>query len=174
MTEHLHPPVDIRIECCRENAQLPQYARPGDAGMDLRAAAEMVIAPGQTVAVPTGIRVAIPVGYEIQIRPRSGLSLHTPLRISNSPGTIDSGFRDEIHVIIANESRDLPAAAAEEIQTLEAKGNRQGSYRVRVGDRIAQMVLSRVDIINWHSVDSVREVGGGENRGGGFGHTGVQ
>ena len=174
MTEHLQPPVDIRIECCRENARLPQYARPGDAGMDLRAAEELVIAPGQTIAVPTGIRVAIPEGYEIQIRPRSGLSLHTPLRIPNSPGTIDSGFRDEIHVIMSNESRDLPADTAEEIQTLDAKSNRPGSYRVRVGDRIAQMVLSRVDTISWRSVDSVHEEGGGENRGGGFGHTGVQ
>ena len=171
MTNQLQALVKIKIERCRENVQLPQYARPGDAGMDLRAAAELVIAPGQAAAVPTGIRVAIPVGFEIQIRPRSGLSLHTPLRIPNSPGTIDSGFRDEIHVIIANESRVLRENEADEIRNLDAKGNHPGSYRIQVGDRIAQMVISRVETVCWQTVDSVLEEG--ENRGGGFGHTGV-
>ncbi len=86
------PDVAIHIERCRAEASLPFYAHPGDAGMDLRAAENCVIEPGQTVAVPTGLRLAIPAGFEIQIRPRSGLSLHTPLRVPNSPGTIDSGF----------------------------------------------------------------------------------
>ena len=94
------PSVNVLIEICRPDAKLPDYAHPGDAGMDLRAAEDMTIAPGQTVAVPTGIKLAIPAGFEIQVRPRSGLSLHTPLRIPNSPGTIDAGFRDEVRVIL--------------------------------------------------------------------------
>jgi dUTP pyrophosphatase len=174
MTDCERTPVDIRIERCRESARLPGYARAGDAGMDLRAAVEMVIAPGQTVAVPTGIRVAIPVGYEIQIRPRSGLSLHTPLRIPNSPGTIDSGFRDEIQVILSNESRELRGEEMTQIHLLDTKGNCPGSYRVLAGDRIAQMVLARVETISWQAVESIHEEGGGEGRGGGFGHTGVK
>ncbi len=140
--------------------------------MDLRAAEETLVAPGQTVAVPTGIRVAIPVGYEIQIRPRSGLSLHTPLRIPNSPGTIDSGFRDEIRVILSNTSDPAQAAAEPEPLTPDSKGNRHGTYRIRIGDRIAQMVLARVETIRWQQGESVADVG--SDRGGGFGHSGIR
>ncbi len=163
--------VTIHIERCREEAALPSYAHPGDAGMDLRAAATCVIEPGQTVAVPTGLRVAIPVGYEIQIRPRSGLSLHTPLRVPNSPGTIDSGFRDEVCVLLSN-SGPSGSDAPEEPWTLDSKGNKPGAYRVRVGDRIAQMVLARVETIRWEETTSVSEVG--NDRVGGFGHSGVR
>ena len=164
--------VNIRIEVCRPDARLPDYAHPGDAGMDLRAAEETIIAPGQTVAVPTGIKLAIPAGYEIQIRPRSGLSLHTPLRIPNSPGTVDAGFRDEVRVLLSNESRVTGHPDLQEILTLETRGNIPGSYRIRVGDRIAQMVLARVENARWEPVDSVSAEG--QDRGGGFGHTGVQ
>jgi len=97
--------IPISVTICRENVKLPFYANAGDAGMDIVAAEEVIIAPGQTKLIPTGIKVAIPRGYEIQVRPRSGLSLNTPLRIPNSPGTIDSGFRDEIKVLMTNESK---------------------------------------------------------------------
>ncbi|NLN45849.1 MAG: dUTP diphosphatase [Clostridiaceae bacterium] len=163
--------VAIHIERCRAEASLPFYAHPGDAGMDLRAAETCVIEPGQTVAVPTGLRLAIPVGYEIQIRPRSGLSLHTPLRVPNSPGTIDSGFRDEVCVLLSN-SGSSGSDEPGEPWTLDTKGNQPGAYRVRVGDRIAQMVLAKVETIRWEETGSVREVG--NDRGGGFGHSGVR
>ncbi len=157
MSEQLKT-IEIPIVRCRDTASLPAYAHPGDAGMDLRAAAEVVIQPGTTHAVPTGIQIAIPVGYEIQIRPRSGLSLQTPLRIPNSPGTIDAGFRDEVCVLLTNTSPEQ-ADKDQEPYTLDAKGNQKGAYRVRVGDRIAQMVLARVDTIRWCPRDSVEQIG---------------
>ena len=88
--------VTVYLEICREDAIIPTYANEGDSGMDVYAAEDVLIEPGQTVIVPTGIKLAIPKGYEIQVRPRSGISYKTPLRISNSPGTIDSGYRDEL------------------------------------------------------------------------------
>ena len=90
----------LLIEKYREDAVIPTYAHEGDAGMDLYAAEDVIIAPGTSVLVPTGLKMAIPVGYEVQIRPRSGVSLKTALRIPNSPGTIDSGYRDEVNVIM--------------------------------------------------------------------------
>jgi len=101
--------VEVFVEICREGAVIPKYAKPWDAGMDICAAEDVIIRPGETVIVPTGLKMAIPEGYEIQVRPRSGISLNTPLRITNSPGTIDSGYRDEIGIIITNTSRH-PAA----------------------------------------------------------------
>ena len=98
--------IDVQVEICREGVQLPVYAREGDAGMDVRAAVDITIAPGATVIVPTGLKVAIPAGYEIQVRPRSGMSYKTPLRVPNAPGTIDSGYRDELGVLIWNSSPD--------------------------------------------------------------------
>lgn len=77
--------VEVFIEICREGAVLPAYARLGDAGMDVCAAEEIVLKPGETGIVPTGLKFAIPEGYEIQVRPRSGISFKTPLRVSNDP-----------------------------------------------------------------------------------------
>src|SRR5690242_5171457 len=96
--------VKVFIEICRDGAVLPFYANPGDAGMDVCAAEETLIGPGETIIIPTGLKLAIPDGYEIQVRPRSGISFKTPLRISNSPGTIDSGYRDELGIIMTNTS----------------------------------------------------------------------
>ena len=80
--------AEIYIEKCRDTAVIPAYAHPGDAGMDIYAAADVTVEPGRSVLVPTGLKMAIPVGYEVQIRPRSGISLKTPLRVPNAPGTI--------------------------------------------------------------------------------------
>lgn len=77
--------VEVFLEICREGVVIPNYAKEGDAGMDVCAAEEITIAPGETVIIPTGIKLAIPEGYEIQVRPRSGISYKTPLRLSNSP-----------------------------------------------------------------------------------------
>jgi len=161
--------VEIYVEICREGAKLPEYARPGDAGMDIFAAEDVVIRPGETVIVPTGLKVAIPENYELQVRPRSGISYRTPLRIANSPGTIDSGYRDEIGIIMQNISNKN--CSGDEIYTLESSGNRMGTYKIKRGDRIAQIVLQRVPRMKFTLVDSVKDIG--TDRGGGFGSTGV-
>ncbi len=163
--------VEIFIELCREDAVLPKYANPGDAGMDVYAAESAIIAPGETVIVPTGLKLAIPEGYEIQVRPRSGISFKTPLRVPNSPGTIDSGYRDELGIIISNSSdMDVPDNG-ETPFTLDEKENLKGTYVIKKGDRIAQIVLQVVPKMEFTIVDSVREIG--SNRGGGFGSTGI-
>lgn len=144
--------VEVFVEICREGVQIPSYAREGDAGMDVRAAETVVIAPSKTVLIPTGLKVAIPDGFEIQVRPRSGLSLKTPLRVANTPGTIDAGYRDEVCIIMQNTSPDT-------------------ALTVEKGERVAQFVLQRVPAIQFKQVESVKDIG--NNRGGGFGSTGV-
>ena len=145
--------VEISVEICREGVQLPAYAKEGDAGMDVRAAEPVEIKPRETVLIPTGLKVAIPDGYEIQVRPRSGLSLKTPLRLANAPGTIDAGYRDEICIIIQNTSEEMP-------------------YKIEKVDRIAQFVLQKVPKILFKEIKDVRKIG--SDRGGGFGSTGVE
>lgn len=143
--------VKVFIEKCHPEARIPVYSRDGDAGMDVFALYDVKIMPQETVIIKTGLKVAIPEGYEIQIRPRSGLSLKTPLRVPNSPGTIDAGYRDEIGIIITNTS---PVE----------------SYEIKKGDRIAQMVLQRVPMVSWVETNSVAAYGA--DRGGGFGSSG--
>ncbi|HAA43562.1 MAG TPA: dUTP diphosphatase [Ruminiclostridium sp.] len=159
--------VNVYLEICREDAIIPTYANEGDAGMDVYAAEDVLIEPGETVIVPTGIKFAIPKGYEIQVRPRSGISYKTPLRIANSPGTIDSGYRGELGIIITNtsERNDYP------LIEINSDGNKKGTYKIKKGDRIAQIVLQAVPRINFVKVDSVKDIG--TDRGGGFGSTGV-
>ena len=159
--------VKVYIEKCRDNAIIPAYANHGDAGMDVYAAENTIIEPGATVLVPTGLKVAIPEGFEIQVRPRSGISYRTKLRLSNSPGTIDSGYRDEIGIIMSNVSR---LETAGEKKTLEKGNGGEGTYEIYRGDRIAQFVLARVPIIEFEETGDVADIG--NNRGGGFGSTG--
>jgi dUTP pyrophosphatase len=144
--------INIPVEICREDVKLPEYANPHDAGLDIRAAEGVEIEPYKTVVIPSGLKVAIPIGYEIQIRPRSGLSLKTNLRIANSPGTIDTSYRDEIGVIATNVGNTF--------------------IYINKGDRIAQIVLNEVPTIKWTLVDSVASIG--QNRRGGYGHTGIK
>lgn len=159
--------VEILVEVCREDVVLPEYAHIGDAGMDIRSAVDIDIMPNETLAIPTGLKVVIPIGYELQIRPRSGLSLKTPLRVVNSPGTIDAGYRDEVGVIINNSSKE-----GDTVYSISEKGNKQGIYRIKKGDRIAQCVLNEVPIIKWRTVDDISKEG--INRGGGFGSSGTK
>jgi dUTP pyrophosphatase len=133
--------------------------------MDIMASELTIIEPGETKVIPTGLKVEIPIGYEIQIRPRSGLSLNTPLRISNSPGTIDSGYRDEIGIIVTNISTSDTSAPL----NLATKGNKQGTYIIGVGDRVAQIVLSKVYRIEF--IEAALDMT--NDRKGGFGSTGV-
>lgn len=133
---------------------LPSYATPGSAGMDIRASLgePVVLKAGQRILIPTGLFVKIPEGYEIQIRPRSGLALKFGITVLNAPGTIDSDYRDEIGVILFNTSdRD---------------------FTVSPGERVAQMVLAEVPRIEWEPVNSFGT--DTTNRGGGFGHTGIK
>ncbi len=195
----LEDEIEVLVSTCRDVVHLPFYAKTGDAGMDISAAVDVFLAPGETKLVPTGIKVAIPQGYELQVRPRSGLSYNTPLRIPNSPGTIDSGFRDEICVILNNSS--CPCSCGTETETgteinteivnqietdsdsklvkpkirtllVSTKGNLQGNYQIHKGDRIAQIVLNKVPAIKWQITDSVSQIG--FDRGGGFGSTGAK
>jgi dUTPase len=161
--------VKIQVEICRDGVVLPVYARQGDAGMDISAAQDVIIEPGQTVVIPTGLKVAIPVGFEIQVRPRSGVSMKTPLRVSNTPGTIDSGYRDEVGVLLTNTSCIQTESSS--LYTIDSKGNKHGSYKIRKGDRIAQIVLQEVPVICFEVVESVADIG--YDRGGGLGSTGM-
>jgi dUTP pyrophosphatase len=145
--------VQVFIQKLSEDVQIPQYAKQGDSGMDVRSIVTVELLPNQTKIIPTGLKVAIPEGYEIQVRPRSGLSYKTPLRVANSPGTIDSGYRDQIGVIITNTSN-------------------KEAVTINKDDRIAQLVLQQVPTVRWVVVDDVSEIG--VNRNGGFGSTGIK
>jgi dUTP pyrophosphatase len=163
--------IEVAVEICRKGITLPQYANIWDAGMDVCAAEDVIVRQGETVVVPTGLKFAIPEGYEIQVRPRSGISLRTPLRISNSPGTIDSGYRDELGIIVTNTSELVAAKDNDVCYTLDSRGNNKGVYRIQKGDRIAQLVLQKTPRMKLKVVKSVS--GLGIDRGGGFGSTGV-
>lgn len=148
--EGLNLPVEIPVQLMRDGAVLPEYKNHGDAGCDVTAITEIVVPANSATLVPTGLATAIPVGYEIQVRCRSGIALKTPLIVPNAPGTIDTGYRDEIGVIVRNTSNE--------------------DYVIEAGTRIAQLVLARVEKIQWKIVDDVKEIG--VNRNGGFGSTG--
>jgi dUTP pyrophosphatase len=130
---------------------LPNYETLGSAGMDIRANLEssIVLHSLERTAVPTGLFLELPVGFEAQIRPRSGMALKQGLSVPNSPGTIDSDYRGEIKVIVVNLSKD--------------------PIEIKDGDRIAQMVIAKYETISWNTVDSLSDTERGE---GGFGSTG--
>jgi dUTP pyrophosphatase len=135
-----------------EGLALPAYATAGAAGMDLLAAvtAPLTIAPGQRVLVPTGLAIALPPGYELQVRPRSGLALKNGVLVANSPGTVDEDYRGELQVIVMN-AGDAP-------------------FTVERGMRIAQAVLAPVVRVAWQETDTLPETTRGA---GGFGSTGT-
>lgn len=164
----------IEIPCeTAEGIELPTYANEGDAGLDIYSPMEYTIAPGETRIIPTGIKVAIPKGYAILIQPRSGQSVKTKLRIANTPGLIDSGYRDEIGVIVENIEppfKDIDYEFDNKGE-IHIKSILHGqSYTIAQGQRFAQMRLVQVPTAAFVHVDSVANLG--ENRGGGFGHTG--
>lgn len=140
--------ITVKVQRIHENAILPKYAHDVDAGADIYAVEEVICKPHSTNLIKTGIKVAIPAGFEIQIRPRSGLSLNTSMRIANTPGTIDAGYRGEVCVIMEN------------------TGNL--SYTINKGDKIAQMVIMPVPMIKWEEVDELDTTERNEN---GFGST---
>ena len=135
----------------RGTQQLPAYATPQSAGMDLRANidAPITLRPLERCLIPTGLFIALPPGYEAQVRPRSGLALKKGVTVLNSPGTIDADYRGEICVILVNLSNE--------------------TFTVNDGERICQMIISRHEHAEWISVD---ELSPSERGTGGFGHTG--
>lgn len=135
------------------NQPLPEYATPNSAGMDLRANIDgpIILQPHERILIPTGLHIALPVGYEAQIRPRSGLALKKGITCLNTPGTIDSDYRGDVGVILINLGKD--------------------SVRINPGERIAQMVINKYEKAVLNPVASLDETERGE---GGFGHTGTK
>jgi dUTP pyrophosphatase len=164
----------IKAKKLREDALPLEYKHKGDSGMDVYALDDYIIAPGETKLIPTGIKMAIPLGYEIQVRPKSGRALKTKLRVANTPGTVDAGYRDEICVIIESVEppiRDL-TYHFEEDGSIKIDSILHGqNYYINKGEKFAQLVLVEVAKASLQAIDSIASIG--ENRGGGFGSTGL-
>ncbi len=143
-------PVDVLIKRLDPDLPLPERSHPGDAGVDLMAAADVDLAPGARAVVPTGVAIALPDGYAAFVHPRSGLAAKHGVTIVNAPGTVDAGYRGEIRVTLLNTD---PAQAVSFSR----------------GDRIAQLVIQRVASPVFHEVDSLPGSARGES---GFGSTG--
>ena len=147
--------MTIRIAIARlshgEGLPLPSYATPGAAGMDVVAAEDLDLLPGQRHAVATGFKVAIPHGYEIQVRPRSGLAFKHGISVPNTPGTIDSDYRGELKILLINHGSE--------------------PFAIRRGERIAQLVPAAVTLAEFEELDELCET---ERGAGGFGSTGVK
>lgn len=163
--------VPIAIELCHEDAKVPQYAHISDSGADIYALEDITVKPGETVLVSTGFKVALPPGFELQVRPKSGRSLKTKLRVANTPGTIDQGYRDEVKVIIENVE-----APIQDI-TIDDEGRVTSilygkDFTIGKGEKFAQLVLCEVPKAAFFRVSNVMEVDE-ENRGGGFGSSGL-
>lgn len=142
--------MKIKIKKLREDAVTPKYACEGDAGVDLYSCEDYVLNPGERVLVSTGLSIALPIGFEAQIRPKSGLALKYGLSIVNSPGTIDAGYRGEVGVIVINHGNEV--------------------FRIEKGKKIAQMIINKVEQVDFEQVDELEE---SERRERGFGSTGV-
>ena len=167
--------IRVPIELCHPNAKIPQYAHESDSGMDVYAIEDITIRPGETELVRTGVKVALPPGYELQVRPKSGRSLKTKMRVANTPGTIDQGYRDEIKIIIDNIEppiKDIDFDYNED-GTIKINSILHGAdFFVSKGEKIAQLVLAEVPKAAFYMVDTVQDIG--EDRGGGFGSTGLK
>lgn len=166
--------IRVPYEKCHEDAKTPAYAHETDSGMDVYALEDITLAPGEQKIIPIGIKVALPAGYELQVRPKSGISAKTKLRVANAPGTIDAGYRDEIGVIIENVEppiRSIATDFAESPNDFIPVGAIEfgRSYTIGKGQKFAQLVLSEVPKAVLYEVESVGEIG--EDRGGGFGST---
>jgi dUTP pyrophosphatase len=139
----------LKVKLIKEDAKLPQYANPGDAGLDLFSVEEKIIKPGEFALIATGICLELPPGTEAQVRPRSGLALKHGVTVLNSPGTIDEGYRGEVKVMLINHGKK--------------------EFKVEKHMRIAQMVVAPVTRMNVIEVEEISDSVRGE---GGFGSTG--
>jgi len=145
-----HQPLSVAVQRLDPDLPLPATARNGDAGVDLYARENATIAAkGGRILMPTGLAIAIPLGFAGFVVPRSGLALKHGITLVNTPGIIDSGYRGELKVVMINTDPTV-------------------DYSVTRGDRIAQILIQRIETIEWNAVDNLD----GEDRGGGFGHSG--
>ena len=143
--------INLNIQRLDNDVELPRYAYPGDAGLDLRSNADLVIEPFERRLIPTGLAIAIPEGYAGFVQPRSGLALRQGLSFPNTPGLIDSHYRGELKVVAINLDSHNP-------------------IRIKRGDRIAQLVIQEVHVVNLVEVKELDETDRGS---GGFGSSGV-
>lgn len=136
--------------------ELPQYATPQSAGLDLRAdiKQDIILFPGERILVLTGLHIQLPVGYEAQVRPRSGLAIKKGITCLNSPGTIDADYRGNVGVVLINHGSE--------------------SFTIKPGERIAQMVIAKHETAEWEPVESMDELEETERGSGGYGHTGIK
>ncbi len=142
--------MKLKVAKINPDAKIPEYKHKGDAGMDLcNSGDDIVLGPGERTLVPTGIKIAIPPGYEVQVRPRSGMAIKKGITVLNTPGTIDSAYRGEVKVVAFNASRD--------------------EVVIKKDERIAQMVLNKFEEIEWEECDELDDT---ERGAGGFGSTG--
>jgi len=145
--------VTVKFKLLHKDAKVPHFAKPGDAGMDITSVESTSLWPGDIKLVKTGLAMEIPVGWEAQIVPRSGLALKDGVTVLNSPGTIDSGYRNEIGIILVNHHQTK-------------------KHVVKKGDRIAQMKIKPVATSDNLEIVLVEELSDSERGQGGFGHTG--
>ncbi|MFT3872018.1 MAG: dUTP diphosphatase [Nocardioides sp.] len=150
ITPEESPSVDVELLRLDPDLPPPAYAHPGDAGADLHTAVDVTVAPGERVLVPTGVAIALPAGYVALVHPRSGLAARHGLSIVNTPGTVDAGYRGEIKVLLVNLDPREPV-------------------ELRRGDRIAQLVIQRVEQARFVAVDALPDSQRGP---GGYGSTG--
>lgn len=166
--------IEIPIELCHEDAKIPTYANIGDAGLDIYALEDYTILPGETKLIPTGFKVAVPMGYELQVRPKSGRALKTKLRVANTPGTIDSGYRDEVGVIIENIEapiKDITYDFDEDGKPIITSILHGEVMTIDKGTKFAQLVLNEIPTAHFFKVEDINAEEG--NRGGGFGSSGL-
>ena len=142
--------TDLLIHQLDPELPLPRFAKPGDAGADLYARIDLTLAPGERALMPTGIAIALPPGFAAFIHPRSGLAIRDGLSMVNAPGTVDASYRGEIQVILVNMDRT-------------------NAISIKRGDRVAQLVIQRIESVNFVPV---LQLPGTERGSGGFGSTG--
>jgi len=143
--------VRVQIKKIHEDAIIPDYAHPGDAGVDLYSILDYKLKPGERILVSTGIKIALPIGFEAQVRPKSGLALKHGISVCNTPGTVDAGYRGEVGVIVINH------------------GDKE--FHIEKGSKIAQMVIKKVERAEFLEVEELDETARNE---GGFGSTGLK
>lgn len=146
----LPTPLTVPVRRLDPGLPLPAYSHPGDAGADLCSAVDLELAPGERALVPTGMALALPVGYVGLVHPRSGLAARHGISIVNAPGTVDAGYRGEIQVCLVNTDRDH-------------------TFTVHRGDRVAQLVVQRCEVVSFEETD---DLGESERGAGGYGSTG--
>lgn len=142
--------IEVKVLKDGGYTELPKYETPASAGMDVRSAIDTVIPPHGRVLIPTGLFIAVPEGYEMHVRPRSGLALKKGITVLNTPGTVDADYRNEVGVILFNTSDEW--------------------FDVSAGDRIAQIVFNKFEQASWKVVEKLDET----SRKGGFGHSGIK